>query len=477
MIMKGSNTMKKQNNTLSLSTKLGYGIASVGDAIVYGILVTFMIYYLTAIAHVDPGTAGTISSIALFISAVTTFFIGYLSDNSKCKTGRRRPYVKVSMPFIFISFIALFSSFGLTGTAATLYYGFFAILLWVSYCTFFVPYTALGAEVTDDYTERTSIRAYAAVGTQTGNFISTVLPLAVVSLFVSAGLNEAGAWSAMSACFVTAAVIFIGLKVKSTKGKELIITHEKNEKRPNLFKDYIEVLRAKPMKFLIMAIICFVLVNSIFAGNLTFFIIYKLEMSEGYVSTIFAVMFLVAIPLAAVINFVAQKFDKRIAFIFFFLLSAILMTVFRFIGVNSIFMLGLLSVGFVIANAGYWQLISATLYDVAEVVELRTGKRLEGVLSSLQSITQQIGASIAMLIMGWYLKINHFDGAAVSQPEDALNSIVTLQTVIPGIILFIGAIFLLLFPITKQKYALIQNALKDKHRTGEYSKEGLERII
>lgn len=469
--------MENQSKALPLSAKIGYGIAQIGDAIVYSILVVYLMYYLTAVAHVDPAKAGTISSAALFISAITTFFVGYLSDNSRAKTGRRRPFIKAALPFIFVSFIALFTSFGLKGTGAILYYGFFTILIWVTYCIFFVPYTALGAEITSDYTERTSVRSYAAAGTQIGNFCASVLPLAVVGVLAGAGLSQSVSWTVMAAIFVTVAVVLIGIMVRATKGRELIIPHEKGEKRANLFKDYFEVIKAKPTKFLILAIICFIVVNSIFSSNLTFFVIYKLGLSEGYVSTIFAVMFLVAIPLAPVINLAAQKFDKKKAFIALFMLSAILLVVFRFIGIESIFMLGLLSVGFVIANAGYWQLISATLYDVAEVVELRTGRRLEGTLSSLQSITQQIGASIAMFIMGWVLKLNNFNEAAATQPTEALDALTTLQTVIPSAGLLLGALALALFPINKQKYETVQAALKEKAEKGEYDKKGLERIV
>ena len=58
--------MKETKNSLSMGTKIGYGIAQVGDAIVYCILLTYLVYYLTAVAHINPGTAGTISSVALF---------------------------------------------------------------------------------------------------------------------------------------------------------------------------------------------------------------------------------------------------------------------------------------------------------------------------------------------------------------------------------------------------------------------------
>lgn len=469
--------MNEKRKGLTLGTKIGYGIASAGDALTYGTLTVYLMYYLTSIAHIDAGKAGAVSSIALFISAVTTFFIGYLSDNSRSGTGRRRPYIKIAMPIMFISFIALFTSFGLKGNNAIIYSSVFAALIWISYCMFFVPYTALGAEITDDYAERTSLRAYAAVSTQVGNFSSSVLPLVVVGLFVSLGISEVRAWSVMAFIFISLAVLCIGIMVRSTKGLELIVPRQESEKRAGLFTAYLDVLRAKPTKYLVFAILSFSIVNSIFASNCTFFVIYNLNLPDTYVSTIFAVIFLVAIPLTPVINTVAQKLDKREAFILFFCLSATIFIVFRLIGVTSIFILGFLAVAFAVVNASYWQLTSATLYDVAEVIELKTGKRLEGTLSSLQSITQQIGAALAMLCMGWMLEINGFNESAAVQIPDTLSAIASLQTLVPGIGLFISALMMLLFPITKKKYELIQQALKEKREKGDYSREGLEKII
>ena len=98
--------MNEQRRPVTLGTKLGYGVAQIGDALVYALMVVSLMYYLTAVAHLDAGTAGTISSVALFISAITTFFIGYFSDNSTSKTGRRRPVIKVALPCMFVSFTA-----------------------------------------------------------------------------------------------------------------------------------------------------------------------------------------------------------------------------------------------------------------------------------------------------------------------------------------------------------------------------------
>ncbi|MBR0597447.1 MFS transporter [Sinanaerobacter chloroacetimidivorans] len=466
-----------ERKPVTLGVKFGYGIASAGDAIVFAIMTVFLMLFLTTVAGLEPGTAGTVSSVALFSSAVATLFIGYFSDNSKSKTGRRRPFVKVAIPFMFIAFVMLYSSFGLTGTTAVLYYGFFAILFWISYCAFFVPYTALGAEITGDYGERTSLRSYAAVFTQAGNLTGGALPLLLVGALIASGQTESMSWTMTAAVFAGASAIFIGSMVAVTKGRELIIDRSKETEKPNLFKDYFMVLKSKPMIWLILSIIGFNIVNAIFAANLPFFVIFKLGMSDAYVPVIISIMFIAAIPMAPVINYIAQKLDKRKAYIFLFCLSAALMLILRLMGVNSYPMMIALTIALVVSNAAYWQLIAAIIYDVAEVIELKTGKRAEGTLASLQSITQQIGSAIAVFLMGWFLQFNGFNAMAETQTDQAIGALITVQTVIPSILLFISAAMMLIFPITKNKFELVQKALTQKDETGNYDKTGLERIL
>ena len=469
--------MDSRNGKLSFGSKLGYGIASFSDSIYYSVVVVFLVYFLTVVAKIEPGIAGTISSAALLISAFVTLLIGHFSDNSKHKGGRRRHFIKAALPVLFISFIAVFTTFGFTGTAAVIYYAIFIILFWCGYCGFFVPYTALGAEMTDDYNERTSLRSYSAVSIQIGGFVATACPLFFVSVMMNQGLSQQSSWTVSAVIFSVMSGIAILIMIIATRGKERIITKEEEKENKNIVKNYIEVFRAKPTKFIVIAFLIFIVINGIFTSNLTFFAVYNLGLTESAASTIYGIQFLFGACLAPVINLLAHKTDKRRAFMIIFLVAAALICVFSLIGIDSYIMLLLLAVAFIIANAGFWQLAASTMYDVAEVIELNTGQRLEGTVSSLQSFIIQIGGSLATLILGWSLQLSGFDEGAAVQSDQALSAIVSLGTIVPviGCLIIVG--FMALFPINKKTYGLMQNALKDKNEKGTFSKEGLQRIL
>lgn len=465
------------NAKLSAKDKAGYGIASIGDAVVYSIVSIFLVYYLTSVVKMGPGTAGTVSAVALFISAVVTFFIGHISDNSNFKSGRRRPFIKVALPIMVIAFIGLFSSFGFTGTACTVYYLFFAVLFWISYSMFFVPWNALGAEITTDYDERSSLRAYAAVFNQSGNFCATVFTMILMGALSGVLGSQKAGWQVGALIFIAISASAIAIMVKSTKGKELITDTDKNKPKSNLFKDYFWVISAKPTKYLLVAIIGYMIVNTIFTSNLTFFVTIKLGMPESTVSLIFAIVSVLAIVLTPLINVLAQRLGKKKALVICFVIPAVMLVAGKIIGTNGMGMLIFLGVMFSVAASAYWQLMAAALYDLTEVVELKSGIRAEGTISSLQSITQQIGAALASLILGWSLEMGGFNETAAVQPDSALNAVEFAQTVIPAAGLAIAAICVALFPLNKKTFLLVQKALDDKKNKGDYDREGLERII
>ena len=81
------------DNKLSFTTKLGYGIGQGGDSAGYNLYYTYFLFFLTDVAMVSPAFAGVISLIAITWDAVTDPFVGYISDNTKSKYGRRRPFM------------------------------------------------------------------------------------------------------------------------------------------------------------------------------------------------------------------------------------------------------------------------------------------------------------------------------------------------------------------------------------------------
>jgi len=94
--------------------------------------------------------------------AITDPIMGYISDNTRSKWGRRRPYVFIGGIVLGISYIAMWQLYREnTLTFNFIYFMGFSLLFYLGLTIFSVPYVAMGYEMSDDFHERTSIMAVA----------------------------------------------------------------------------------------------------------------------------------------------------------------------------------------------------------------------------------------------------------------------------------------------------------------------------
>ncbi|BBB07211.1 major facilitator superfamily MFS_1 [Sphingopyxis sp. EG6] len=146
------------------STKLYYGSGQAVDAIVQAIVNTFLLFYLTAVCGMSGAAAGSIFLISLGVDGLLDPFIGRLSDNWRSRWGRRLPFMTIALPPMMIASALLFTlPANLAGGALFAYVLALNIVLRVGLSVFALPHSALTAELSDDYGERSIISTYRAL--------------------------------------------------------------------------------------------------------------------------------------------------------------------------------------------------------------------------------------------------------------------------------------------------------------------------
>lgn len=146
---------------LPIGSKLGYGAGQLVEMVVGSVLSIFMLFYATVVCGLPGGLAGLAVGIGLVVDAVLDPLVGSMSDGWRSRWGRRVPFMVVALPLILVSFNLLFAlPVGLTETSLFLWLTTLSITLRVSLSLFTLPYQALGAEISDDYVERSSIAAW-----------------------------------------------------------------------------------------------------------------------------------------------------------------------------------------------------------------------------------------------------------------------------------------------------------------------------
>ena len=232
----------------------GYGVAGFGDSTYYNIIGSFLLFFLTSVAHVPTVAAGFISSLGSIADGVWSPIMGFISDNSASPGGRRRPYIIRGSVLCLISTALIFITIPGGAVVKCLYYGALVIAFWISFATFFVPYAALGAEIATDYDDRTWIRTLTSFFNSAGSLLSTVLPTSIVALIVARGISRQAAWMCVGIIVGVAAFFTIFIAWKLTDGAELVKQNLKKKKVSvvNVFREYFSLLKLKTIRYLLL---------------------------------------------------------------------------------------------------------------------------------------------------------------------------------------------------------------------------------
>jgi len=464
---------------LSPKNKWGYAIGEFGEATGYNLFYFFFLFFLTDVAGLPPAVAGTISSIAIFWDAITDLVIGHWSDNFNSKFGRRRPFmIAVAIPYAICTYL-MFCNFDMALNVKIAYAIILSMIFWTCYTIFVIPYMALGAEMTQDSDERTSLRTYAAIFIHVGTMVAASTPPLIVEKSVQLGMTEEKGWANVG--LIIGIVILLGIVIcwYLTKGTELPVekTEVKKEEKVNIVKTIIEILKLKPSVPLAIAVFCGAFVCTMVSSGQVYVMTNNLGFNAGLQSIMLIVVPAMAIAVLPIIRAISSWRDNRTSFMLCMFIGGIGLAAFWIIGIHGVVSYIIWGFFFQMANSSLWALYYAMMYDISELDEFKNDKRREGIITAVMAFFQKIGGSIATWATGMILAAGAYDGTAAVQADSALDAIFNICTVIPGAICVIGGIALIVYPITGGRHAALREALEAKREGKEYSIEGFEKML
>jgi len=265
--------------------KLGYGIGQAADGAKQAAFNTFILFYYNQVLGLPATLAGLAALIALAVDAITDPMMGQISDNFQSKWGRRHPFMFASaIPFA----IAIIQGLQLFAWMVC-----WAIAVRLLLTLFFVPHLALGAELSSDYHERTSIIGYRVFFTY-----SAILSLSIIALvvffkptdtFENGMLNPTGYPKLGLLCGVVGAIAMLisAFSTRSTISSLRKIVPVKNQKHALFaFLKIFKALELKSFKVLFSANLLF----NIMAGVIQALLIYVASYIYGFDSKYFALL-------------------------------------------------------------------------------------------------------------------------------------------------------------------------------------------
>ncbi len=154
-------TTAARSAKLPLSRKAGYATGQLVELVVVSMLNVFVLFYVTVVCGMPGALAGLALGAGLVVDAVMDPLIGSLSDSWRSRFGRRVPFMLAGLAPIVVTFNLLFALPSTLGDLGLfLWLMLLSVSLRISLSLFSLPYQALGAELSDDYAERSSMAAW-----------------------------------------------------------------------------------------------------------------------------------------------------------------------------------------------------------------------------------------------------------------------------------------------------------------------------
>lgn len=460
---------------LTKAKKLGYCSGISAESILYNMYYTYYLVFLTDVAHMSPSLAGTVSLISVIWDAVTDPIIGHFAD--KKGADKRKFMFRAAFP-VGITFIGAFIPLGDTSDIFKfIFYTAMTMLFWLAYTVYTIPYYAVVAEITEDYDERTDIRGKSSLFNTVAILLGNAVPALVPGLIIGMGVSASVGWLLTAALLAVLAVISAVVASLSLRGIELKKANEVGAKEKVKVSEYLQILKIKPFRWFVMFVFFFLIASAMIQTNFAYLVQSRLGMSDdGMVIVIITLVASMGLMIPIVTK-LAEKTDRRKAGIIFISIMFVGLIIIKFIGIDGTPMLIASVFAVALGLACFWTIFYSMAYDLVEVDEFVNGKRRESMITAFPQFFQKFGAAIGMWIAGQVLDLGGYDGTLAVQSDSAKDAIENIATVIPAAFLVLALIGIIMYPVTKERFALLTSQLEKKRSGEEYNTEGLEKLI
>jgi GPH family glycoside/pentoside/hexuronide:cation symporter len=438
------------NGKLPTRTKVLYGIADLGISLLTAAIQFFLLFFYTDIAGIDPGLAGTALLVGkLTWDALNDPVFGYLSDRTRSRWGRRKPYMLIgAIPFGLTIWLLFSIPAGLVGVKAFLAVLGSFLLADTFQTMVSVPYYALSAELTYDYDERTSLISIRMIFTVVGYILGAALTTAVAGFFMNLGWTKNAAYSGMGAVF--GAVAVITLLITTFGVKEIPNPDLKPAEMPAL-KQIKFVFKNRPfVQYMIMSTIIsisFTLLTSL----LPYYLTYQLKMTSEISYVMFVMLATIGVFLL-MWQKISKKMSKGPAYALGLAIASAAILVAFFLPAHPTWIIYLVAfiagLGFSAQYVFPWSMIP----DVIEVDQAVTGERHEGIYFGVNAFLGKLTGALGIAASGWALKLYGYVPNAVQTPH-ALFGIRFFFAVVPVIAFVIALPLLIWYPINRKNHA------------------------
>ena len=459
-----------RTSKIPMSQKVAFGIGMLANQMFPAALGIFMVILVESLG-MSPLMWGLIFFLPKLVDALTDPLMGYISDRTESRWGKRRPFVFIGAVVAGLSYIAMWQLYEDNGITYNFWYFLgWSVVFFLGMTIFSVPYVAMGYEMSDDYHERTRLMA---VAQWIGQWAWVIAPWGWVVLydpewFASAteGARTVSIYVGLI-CMLLAMVPAIFCNSEDTSGAEPKSDGKTlTQTFAELFRGIGITLKNKPFQRICTATFFIFNAYNCVAGFAFFIIVYYMNNGDpvaagnwpalfGSVSAI-CTCFLV-IP---IVNRMAQTLGKHRTFLITqsMSLAGYAMFWWSFSPENPYLMFLPIPL-FVFGIGGLFTIMMSMTADICDLDELETHERREGLFGAIYWWMVKFGAAFAGLLSGLILALVGFDQNVAVQTEDALNGLRAAFILVPATGTLIGIWAMWNYDLNEQAVTAIREEL------------------
>ena len=472
--------MKSQTpQKVSIQEKLGYSVGDVAANLVFQMMMIFQLKFYTDVFGLDGAVAGSILMIGSVSAIIVDPTVGILSDRTRTRWGKFRPWVVwTAVPFCVFYILAFYNpgihDKEMVATYATISY----VLLMTAYSFNNIPYTSLGGVMTSDIKERTSITTIRFIAVTIAQFVVQGLTLPLVDHLGNGNLQKG--WT--STIMLYAALAFCLFFVTFLTTKERI--HPPRTQKKNIRADIKDTFSDVSWNSMALLTFCIFVTLAMWGSAMNFYFQYNVDQrslydflshfidideehaySVGFSAfnmTNAIVQFLGVIFLS---RYLANKYGKKKTFMVCLSLTAFFTAMFYIPQPTDVSLIFVLNILKSLAYAPTVPLLWAMIGDVADHVEYENHRRATGFCFSGIVLALKLGLGFGGAIAGIIISMfGYVPGSGSVQNESAMEGIRVVSSIVPALLFAVGVVALNFYPITKEYNESMQAELSMRRR-------------
>jgi Na+/melibiose symporter-like transporter len=397
---------------------------------------------------------GTILFFVRWSDVITDPLMGYISDHTRSRFGRRKIWIVLSTPLMMLSVYQLFLP---PQDAGALHLALWSVLLSIAITMMLIPYYAWGAELSKDYNERSRITGSRGMFSALGSLVAQLIPALALLLFGIGGTSVV--LQLVGLTMLVLMPICVTLTVVNVPEAE----YEPSAERVTVSEGLQLMMSNGPFKRLILAFMIGSIGLNITTPLYIFFIADVLQAEDKaiYMLSVFYIMNILAVPFWV---WLAKIVGKHRAYLASFFVLALAHPFYLLLGQGDFWWMLPMTMMTGFAAGGFSQTLPNSMKaDVIDLDTLQTGENRAAQFFSAWSFAQKATASLGGVIALFGLSLVGFEaGEGSANGADELFGLRFLFSTFPSVFFLTGAAIVWNYPITEERHAEIRVGIAEK---------------